>query len=228
MYAIVGYLSTGKISWINFNSLFLKTLRPGQNGRRFADDTFKRIFLNENVWISIKISLKFVPNGPINNIPALVQIMAWHRSGDKPLYEPMMVSLPTHICVTWPQWVKYCRSWLALVWVKPCNQRVPMLNHHEYNPHAQEYISIHFQWYHFSYWIINMYFAMMFSKWSWLFPGDQWVEAFTITAWGTSHAWSFLVENNVNHNQPINRLTYKSIIPIIRTLQISRHEHFFH
>ena len=52
--------------------LAFNTLRPRQNGRRFADDTFKRIFLNENARISIKISLKFVPNGPINNIPALV------------------------------------------------------------------------------------------------------------------------------------------------------------
>ena len=44
------------------------TLRPKQNGRHFPDDIFKRIFLNENAWISLKISLKFVPNGPINNI----------------------------------------------------------------------------------------------------------------------------------------------------------------
>ena len=51
----------------------------------------------------IKISLKFVPMGPINNIPALVQIMAWRLPGDKPLSEPMMVSLLTHICVTRPQ-----------------------------------------------------------------------------------------------------------------------------
>ena len=63
----------------------INTLRPRQNGRHFAEDTFKRIFLNENVIISIQISLKFVPKGPINNIPALVQIMAWRRSGDKPL-----------------------------------------------------------------------------------------------------------------------------------------------
>ena len=84
----------------------VNTLRPRQNGRRFADDTFKHIFLNENVRISIKISLKFVPRGPINNNPALVQIMAWHRSGDKPLSEPMMVSLLTHICVARPQRVK--------------------------------------------------------------------------------------------------------------------------
>ena len=74
-----------------------KLIEAETNGRHFADDTFKRIFLNENVRISIKISLKFVPKGPINNIPALVQIMAWRRPGDKPLSEPMVVSLPTHI-----------------------------------------------------------------------------------------------------------------------------------
>ena len=66
---------------------------------------FKCIFLNENAWISIKISLKFVPKGPMNKIPALVQIMAWGRSGDKLLSEPMMVSLLMHTCVTWPQCV---------------------------------------------------------------------------------------------------------------------------
>ena len=68
----------------------VNTLRPRQNGRHFPDDIFKCIFLNENVWISIKSSLKFVPKGPIDNIPALVQIVAWRRPGDKPLYEPMM------------------------------------------------------------------------------------------------------------------------------------------
>ena len=46
------------------------------------------------------MSLRFVPKVPINTIPALVQILAWRRSGDKPLSEPMMVSLLTHICVT--------------------------------------------------------------------------------------------------------------------------------
>ena len=85
----------------------VNTLRPRQNGRHSPDDIFKCLFVNENVSIAIKISLKFVPKGPINNIPALVQIMAWRRPGDKPLSEPMMVSLPTHICVTRPQRVKY-------------------------------------------------------------------------------------------------------------------------
>ena len=84
----------------------VNSLRPRPNRRHFADDILKRIFLNENVRISIEISLKFVPRGPINNIPSLVQIMAWRRPGDKPLSEPMMVSSPTHICVTRPQRVK--------------------------------------------------------------------------------------------------------------------------
>ena len=54
---------------------FVNTSRPGQNGDHFADDTFKRIFLNENIKISFKISLKFVPKGPVDYFPALVQIM---------------------------------------------------------------------------------------------------------------------------------------------------------
>ena len=86
--------------------IMLNTLRPRKYGRHFADDIYKCISLNENGWIQNNISLKFVPNGPINNIPALVQVMAWRRPGDKPLSEPVMVRLPTHICVTRPQWVK--------------------------------------------------------------------------------------------------------------------------
>ena len=63
--------------------------------------------LNENVWISITISLKFILKGPNNNIPALVQIMAWCWSVNKPLSEPMMVKLPTYMYVTRPQWVNW-------------------------------------------------------------------------------------------------------------------------
>ena len=44
------------------------------------------------------------------NIPALVQIMVWRWSGDKPLFKPMMASLLTHICVNSPRWVKRTRS----------------------------------------------------------------------------------------------------------------------
>ena len=102
----------------------VNTLRPRQNGRHFADHIFKCIFLNKNVWFPIKISLKFVPKGQINKIPAMVQIMDWRRPGDKPLSEPMVVSLPTHICVIRPQWVKpletmiICKSCVYLWWKK--------------------------------------------------------------------------------------------------------------
>ena len=79
---------------------FLNTLRLRQNGCHFADNIFKCIFLNESVRISNEISLKFVPKGLISNIPALIQIMASCWLGNKPLSEPTMVRLLTHICIT--------------------------------------------------------------------------------------------------------------------------------
>ena len=75
------------------DSVTSDTLRPRQNGH-FPDNIFKCIFLNENVYISIKISLKFTLKDQINIIPAFVQIMAWCCLGGKSLSEPMMVSLP--------------------------------------------------------------------------------------------------------------------------------------
>ena len=99
------YMASRGHDELRYSGTPVNTLRPRQSERHLADDIFKCIFVNENVWIPIKISLKFVPKGPINNIPALVQIMAWRRPGDKPLSEPMMARLLMHICVTRPQWV---------------------------------------------------------------------------------------------------------------------------
>ena len=65
---------------------------------------FKCIFLNENGWFSPTISPNFVPDARFNNIREWVQTMAWHRPDETPLYEPMVVSLLTNICVTRPQW----------------------------------------------------------------------------------------------------------------------------
>ena len=81
------------------------TLRQRQNGRHFEVNLYKFILFNENLRILIKISLMFVPNSAINNIPALVQIVAWRQPGDKPLSEPMLRTSLTHICVTRPLWV---------------------------------------------------------------------------------------------------------------------------
>ena len=110
----------------NCRYTYFNRLRPRQNGRHFADDIFKCIFLNENVWIPIKISLKFVPQGPINNIPALVQKMAWRRPGDKPSSGPMMVRLPTHICVTRPQWVNCHCNYCTATAYRPQRVSIPL------------------------------------------------------------------------------------------------------
>ena len=66
------------------------------------DDIFKCNFLNENVPISIPISLKFLPKSPTDNISAMFQIMAWRQA----IIWAMMVNLPKHICVTRSQWVQ--------------------------------------------------------------------------------------------------------------------------
>ena len=63
-----------------------------------ADDNFKCVFLNENDRIPIWISLKFIPRSPIDNKPALVQVTAWRRTGDKLLPELMLTQF-TDICV---------------------------------------------------------------------------------------------------------------------------------
>ena len=69
-----------------------------------ADDIFKWIFSTENCRIPIQISLKFVARSPVDNNSALAQIIAWHRTGEKSLPEPMM----THLTLEnrygfWPQ-----------------------------------------------------------------------------------------------------------------------------
>ena len=69
---------------------YFRSSLPEQNGCHFADNILRYIFVDKKFCILIDISLKFVPKGQINNIPAMVQIMGWHQIGDKPLSEPMM------------------------------------------------------------------------------------------------------------------------------------------
>ena len=84
-----------KASMVNSSS-------SGQNGRHFADDIFKWYLMNEKFYISMRISLKFVPEGPNDNKSTLVQVMAWCQTGDK--------SLPEPICHTRGRWVKKNKS----------------------------------------------------------------------------------------------------------------------
>ena len=69
----------------------VNTLRQRQTGRHFSDDIFKCDIINEMFCILIWISLKFVPKGSIDNNSALISFMAWHKTGDKALSEPMLV-----------------------------------------------------------------------------------------------------------------------------------------
>ena len=82
-----------EIIFICTRGLFVNSFNSsptGQNGRHVADNIFNRIFLNENVSISIQISLKFVCKGQVDNKSALVQVMAWRWTGDKPLPKFML------------------------------------------------------------------------------------------------------------------------------------------
>ena len=99
------------VMWVG--EISLNALRPRQNDHHFPEDSLKWLFLNENAWIPLKISLKFVPKFWIKNIPAFAQIMVWRRPGDNPLSEPIMISLLTHICATRPQWVFKWKTELA-------------------------------------------------------------------------------------------------------------------
>ena len=62
----------------------------GRMADNLVDGISKHIFVNEYVWISINISVNFVSKYPIYSKPTLVQLMAWCRTGNKPLPEPMM------------------------------------------------------------------------------------------------------------------------------------------
>ena len=55
--------------------------------------TLKFIFVNEIIRISIKISLKFVPKSPINNIPALVQATNHYVTDEAQVYWRIYTSL---------------------------------------------------------------------------------------------------------------------------------------
>ena len=81
----------------------LHTMRPRQNGRHFPDYLFKCIFLNDRLWISIKIPLKLVSKGPVNNIPGFGS-----DNGLVPTRRQAIIwtnDILTQICVTRPKGV---------------------------------------------------------------------------------------------------------------------------
>ena len=105
--AIVSLQSCPKPVMLCHSKDFLTHLLLDKMAAILADTIFKCILLNEKFCIVIRISLKFVPKGPIDNKWALVQVMAWRQTGDKPLPGPMMTSSLMHTCSTMGRWVKY-------------------------------------------------------------------------------------------------------------------------
>ena len=103
-----GEVDLGRIMAGNCWMLGMLTHLPlGKMAAILADNIFRCIFMNEMFCILIRISLKFVPRGPIDNRPALVQVMAWCQIGDKPLSEPMWTQFTDAcICDTRERWVK--------------------------------------------------------------------------------------------------------------------------
>ena len=97
----------GKSCLIFFHthSYMFNTLKPRKKWTPFRRPHFQAHWHEWKCMNLDKISWKFALRGPINDIQASVHIMAWRRPGDKLLSEPMMISLPTQICVTWPQWI---------------------------------------------------------------------------------------------------------------------------
>ena len=106
---------------------------------------FKCVFINSKFCILIRISLKFAPKGLIDNKPALVQLRAWRRPGNKPLPQPMLPDSMTHMCGTRRRWAKCCvqenvnRSPLGSITIvprlstiighQPSNQSIGPVNH---------------------------------------------------------------------------------------------------
>ena len=82
--------TTMTIRWKQRRSFLLTHLPHGQYARHFADVIFRHIFVNEKFRILIQISLKFVSKDPMDNKTALVQVMAWRWTCEKPLTEPML------------------------------------------------------------------------------------------------------------------------------------------
>ena len=153
-----------------------------------ADYIFKCIFLNENIWIPIKTSLKFVLKVWINNIPALVQIMAWRRLGDKPLSEPITVSLLTYICVTRPQWVNGCHYQNQWWFFANCTPGENSIKIHNYS--YRKYISTCRIYNTNQCWrpFVRRMYCKHDTDWTWIAPASNQCRAIPIRMWNMWYA----------------------------------------
>ena len=90
MHKLSGPHPLTEIDWTNIERKASIHLPLDKMAAILAEDIFKCIFFNENNRIPIQISMRFVLGGPIDNKAALVKVMACHRTGDKPLSQPIL------------------------------------------------------------------------------------------------------------------------------------------
>ena len=108
----------------DYNHTYPGPLRPRHNGRHFADDIFKCNFLNEYIY---KFRLTFDWSFFLGFKLTIFKhwFRKWLGAGHATsLYLSQWWSrLLTHICVTWPQWVKYqyyckyCDKWVRVMYI---------------------------------------------------------------------------------------------------------------
>ena len=118
----VGYLTDTRIAFF----VLLCGLGSRKKWPPFSRRNFQMHFLERKN--AIKISLNFVPKGPVNNNSVFVKIMVWYRPNNKPLSEPTMVSLQTHIRISRPHWVKL-QIVLCQIKFKPVVKRFNLYHH---------------------------------------------------------------------------------------------------
>ena len=100
------------------NDYFTNSSPPGQKDRHFADDLLTHLSVDGKFCILIKKnSLKFVPTCPVDNKPVLAKVMAWRRTGDKPLTEPMLTQFRvlkyTRRINIWLHCIVCCCNWVV-------------------------------------------------------------------------------------------------------------------
>ena len=104
--------------WVN------ALMRVWQNLQHFAEAILKRIFWNENIFISSKISLKCVPYDLMDSKSTLVQVMACCLTGNKPLPESMLTKM---FHILWHQWVASLWPGEVIWWHKSGSTLSPVM-----------------------------------------------------------------------------------------------------
>ena len=103
-------------SYFNICILIVNILKQRQTSCHFSDNIFRCIFLNENVWISIKISVNYVLKGPINMVnllmhvsPDLNELIGWqwmikYGNSQSTFFTSLGMFINQYRICFWPLW----------------------------------------------------------------------------------------------------------------------------